>query len=167
MTLRRGLAAIAASLALAVGWHWWGSSEERAVRTRLDTLASVVNESPEEGLGVMTRAAALGNFFAADVVVELGEGTSPITGRSTLIGMATRLGRRAGQTKLRFDDVEVRFEGSRRDAADVTLTASFVRAATDVEPESLDAREFALEMARASDVWRIARVRAVDTLKSR
>ena len=50
-------------------------------------------------------------------------------------------------------------------AADVLLTASFVRRNISTGEESLDAREYALVMTKADGTWRIARITAIDTLR--
>jgi hypothetical protein len=50
-------------------------------------------------------------------------------------------------------------------AADVLLTASFVRRSISTGEESLDAHEYALVMTKADGVWRIARITAIDTLR--
>lgn len=166
MTFRRGVTLCALAAGLVAAWQLWPSSNERAVRARLDTLTAVANRAPGDGLAAVTWAAELGHFFTEDVVIDLGESSAPISGRSALIAMAARLGPRAGEAKLRLDDVAVAFDrGS--DVADVRLTASFVRPATATEAASLDAREFALELVRGSGGWQIARVRAVDTLQAR
>jgi hypothetical protein len=50
-------------------------------------------------------------------------------------------------------------------AADVLLTASFVRRTISTGDESRDAREFALVLAKADGIWRISRITAIDTLR--
>lgn len=166
MTFRRGAALVALAAGLVVAWQWWPSSDERAVRARLDSLTAAANRTPGEGLAAVTWAAELGHFFTEDVVVDLGEGSAPISGRSTLVGMTARLGPRTGEAKLRLDDVAVAFDRG-PGTADVRLTVSFVRPATVTEAASLDAREFALELVPGSDGWQIAHARAVDTLQAR
>jgi hypothetical protein len=153
-----------AVLGIALAWRTWGSSEERAVRQRLDALTADINTTAGEGLGAVAHAADLAGFFNDDVVVDLGEGASPIVGRATLVGMASRLQRRTAAFRLRFDDVGVRL-GPDGTTADVALTASFVQRADGTDDNTMDAREFALTMTKRSGVWRIARVTAVDTLR--
>ena len=110
-------------------------------------------------------AADIGSYFTDDVVVDFGEGAAPIVGRTTLVGMASRLQRRTAAFRLRFDDVGVRL-GTGRDDRGVTLTASFVRRAG-ASAGGIDGRAGV----RAGDdevgVWRIARVTGVDTLEVR
>jgi hypothetical protein len=145
------------------------SGDERAIRARLDGLVATVNANNGEGLAAMAHAAEIGGYFTDDAVVDLGEGTARIVGRSTLMGMAARLQPRAAAFRLRFDDVGVRVAPGGT-SADVTLTASFIQRATgpegeSPEGESMDAREFTLAMTRSSGGWQIARITAIDTLR--
>jgi hypothetical protein len=160
---RIALAAIVV-VGIVLAWRTWGSSDERAIRQRLGALTVDINRTTGDGLGAVAHAADLAGFFTDDVVVDLGEGTSPIVGRATLVGMASRLQRRTAAFRLRFDDTAVRL-GPDRTTADVALTASFVQRADGTDADSTDAREFALALTKQAGVWRIARVTAVDTLR--
>lgn len=164
LTFPRVAAALAVALCVFLVWQRWGSADERAVHSRLTALAADLNRPGGEGLAAVSRAAAIGDYFTEDVVVDLGEGTAPIVGRRTLVGMAARLERRTSDANVRFDDVGVKFDRG-AGLADVSLTASFARAADASGQGSIDAREFALEMTQASGNWRIARASAVDTLR--
>ena len=137
-----GLLAIAV-LGVVLAWRTWGSGEERAVRQRLEALTADINTTAGEGLGAVAHAADLASYFNDNVVVDLGEGASPIVGRATLVGMASRLQRRTAAFRLRFDDVGVRL-GPDGTTADVALTASFVQRGDGTDDNSMDAREFAL-----------------------
>jgi ketosteroid isomerase-like protein len=148
-------------LLLGAGCAWLG--DERAIRARLGDLADTINARASEGLGSVTRAAEISAFFTDDVVVELGEGSTPIQGRETLIGMAMRLQPRLSEFTVAFADVTVRVAEDGQ-SADVSLTAEFIRK----DPghrQSMDAREFKLTMRRDDGEWKIARMTAVDTLK--
>jgi hypothetical protein len=160
---RLGAVAIVAVCAF-VAWRTWPSNDEQVIRRRLDALTADLNMTVAEGLSTLARAADIGSYFADDVVVDLGEGAAPIVGRATLVGMASRLERRTSAFRLRFDDVGIRL-GPGATTADVTLTASFVQRSGADGAESMDAREFTLALVKASGVWRITRVTAVDTLK--
>ena len=165
MTTPTRIAALAvAAVCVVVAWQNWRSNDEQAVRRRLDALTADINTTVNEGLSTVVRAADIGSYFSEDVVVDLGEGAAPIVGRTTLVGMASRLERRTAAFRLRFDDVGVRVAPGAA-TADVTLTASFVQRDDAAGGESIDAREFTLALAKASGVWRIARVTAVDTLR--
>lgn len=144
-------------------WRRGSGGEEQAIRARLDGLSREVNASTSDGLGTAARAAAIGSFFTDDVVVDLGQGTPPITGRETLIGMAARLQPRTAAFRLELADIGIRMLPGAT-AADVTLTASFIRRSVTTGEESIDAREFSLALAKAGGAWRIARITAVSPL---
>ena len=157
-----GIVAVA-SLCAFFAWRAWRSDDEQVVRQRLQALTAEINSTVNDGLGTVARAADIGSYFTDNVVVDFGEGAAPIVGRTTLVGMASRLERRTAAFRLRFDDVGVRV-GTDGTTAAVTLTASFVQRAGDAG-ESMDAREFQIGMEKTSGVWRIARVTGVYTLR--
>ena len=153
---------IAAAIA---AWYFTRSADETAeVRRRLDALAASVNASTTDGRGPAARASEFGGFFSDDVEIDLGAGTTPIRGRTTLVSMAERLQPRTAAFKLKFEDVTV-VPNPSGTSADVHLTAEFIRRDLVSGGESLDAREFTLVMQRASNGWQIRQVTAVDTLK--
>jgi len=166
--LTRRFAVPAAVLAVLIGagvfaWSTRETSDEREIRSRLDTLRNEVNTSTKDGIGVALHAAQIGSYFTEDSVVELGEGAAPIKGRETLMGMVARLQPRTAAFRLDLDDVSIEMVPG--DAADVLLTASFTRRNISTGEESLDAREYALVMTKADNTWRIARITAIDTLR--
>jgi SnoaL-like domain len=144
-------------------WRSRETADERAIASRLETLRTEVNASTKDGLGTAARAAQIGSYFTDDAVVELGRGSPPITGRDTLMGMVARLQPRTAAFRMDLDDVSVDVVPG-GDAADVLLTASFVRRSISTGEESLDAHEYALVMKKAGGLWRIARITAIDTL---
>jgi hypothetical protein len=153
-------------LLLAGAMAWWSRAtpDERAINARLEALRNEVNSSTKDGLGTAARAVQIGTYFTDDAVVELGRGSPPISGRDTLMGMVARLQPRTAAFRMDLDDVSVDvLPGG--DAADVLLTASFVRRSITTGEESLDAREYALVMTKAGGLWRIARITAIDTLR--
>ncbi len=165
--VRRTAAAVLVALVAAgayAAWHGWYSDDEREIRAQLASLAAEFNASTTDGFGTVARAAQLGSYFSDDVVVDLGPGSALIEGRPTLVGMAARLQPRTAAFRVAIDDVgvEVTEEHHR---ADVTLTVSFIRRSITTGEESLDAREFALQMRRADGRWRIARATAVETFR--
>ena len=163
--VRGRLGAIALVVVLAIAavfaWRAWGG-EEAAIRRRLASLTTEVNSPAREGLGAVAHAADVGSYFTDDVRIELGPGTTPIEGRTMLIGMATRLQPRLAAYELVLDDVGVELTSDT--TADVQLTASFIKRSAPTE-DSSDAREFALKMSRADGTWRIARLSVVQTLR--
>jgi hypothetical protein len=165
MEARRGAISIVAVLAAAgVAWMVWPEGNEGKIRRELRALVAEANERAGDGLGTVAKAARLGSYFTSDIVVDFGPGTAPIEGRETLIGMATRLQPRTASLRVALEDVSVTMRPG--DAiADVTLTATFTRRDVSTGEETIDAREFALEVRQDAGEWRIARVTTVDTLK--
>jgi len=152
---------------LAVGaaayWFWWRTpAAEREVAGVFESLFAELNSGTTEGFGTVAHAARVGSFFTDGVVVELGQGTAPIQGRETLMGMVARLQPRTAAFAVELDDVSVEL----RDAihGDVTLTAVIRRRSAE-SGESIDAREFAAEVVNMGGGWKISRVIAVDTLR--
>ena len=134
------------------------------MRARLQAFVGHGQQQHRRRPGPEARGAQLGAFFTEDVDVELGQGAAPIHGRETIIGMAERLQPRTAAFRLKFEDVTVAMAPG-GEAADVHLTAEFIRRSITTGEESLDAREFTLGMRRVGGEWQIARVTAVDTLK--
>ncbi len=165
--MSRGWAAAAVALALGLvvffGWRALYPNDERLIRQRLSALLADVNTGGTGGLGTVARAAQLGSYFTQDVTVDQGEGTAPIVGRETLIGMAARLEPRTQAFRMKFDDVGVTLapDGS---TAEVVLTVSFIQRTAAAGDGSIDAREFAVGMTK-DGLWRIGRITAVDTIR--
>ena len=155
---------LVAAIAFAL-WAWttWWPSDERAIRRRLDALASAVNEAAPEGLGTITRAAGIGSYFTEDVVVDLAAGNTPIQGREALVGVAARLDPSSAGYTLEFDDVAV--DVGESGSASVRCAAMVTRTSRATGERTTDARELQLAMTKADGTWRIARVTAPDTLR--
>lgn len=147
-----------------LAWRSRATPDELAVRARLEALRNDVNSGTKGGIGVALHAAQIGNYFTDDVIVELGEGSQPIKGRDTLVGMIARLQPRTAEFRLELNDVTVEI-GPGNDAADVLLTATFTQPKSAAGDPSLDAREYALVMTKTQGTWRIARVTAIDALR--
>ena len=143
-------------------WSQWGTSDERQIRRQLHDLVAEFNGATTDG-GTVARAARIGQFFTAEVVVELGKGSPPIHGRETLMGMAARLQPRTAAFEASLDDVSVEPIGA--DRADATFTLLIRRRGFGSDEESLDAREFAAEFLRDGGTWRITHVQAIDTFR--
>ena len=154
----------AAVLVAAAAFWWWtsGSSDERKVRSLFYDFVEELNEGATGGFGTIAHIARLAEFFAPDVVVELGQGSPPIQGRETLLGMVSRLQPRTSAFIFEMDDVNVEFTSP--DHGEVTFTA-VIRRRSESGAESIDAREFADEVIRDGSRWRVIRVVAIDTLR--
>ncbi len=167
MNRRHAIRAIVVLALAAVAWFAWRgreSGDERAIRQRIESLRHEINTSTTDGLGTLAHAAQIGSYFTDDVTIELGEGATPIHGRDTVMGMAARLQPRTAAFRLELDDVGVEMVPG-AEAADVLLTASFLRRSVSTGEESRDAREFSLVCQKTAGTWRIARVTAIDTLR--
>jgi len=161
----RGLLALALVAAGYAVWRGREGDDERAIGARIEALRTEINtSSTTDGLGAIAHATQIGSYFTENMIIELGEGTSPIKGRDTLIGIAARLQARTAAFRLDLDDVSVEMVPGAR-AADVLLTASFVRRNPSTGEESRDAREFSVVCEKDAGTWRIARVTAIDTLR--
>jgi hypothetical protein len=145
-------------------WRTREGGEERTIRERIEALRTEVNASTVDGLGTAARASEIGSYFTEDAVVELGGGSVPIRGRETLMDMAARLQPRTAAFRLDLDDVGIEMVPGGT-AADVMLTASFVRRSISTGEESRDAREFAVVLVKTDGGWRISRITAIDTLR--
>jgi hypothetical protein len=145
-------------------WRTREGGEERTIRERIEALRTEVNASTVDGLGTAARASEIGSYFTEDAVVELGGGSVPIRGRETLMDMAARLQPRTAAFRLDLDDVGIEMVPGGT-AADVMLTASFVRRSISTGEESRDAREFAVVLVKTDGTWRISRITAIDTLR--
>ena len=161
--MRVARAAVAAILCLTLS-ACWARDEREVIRQRLDAFADAVNTGGGSGLaGAATHAIGLANFFTNDVVITLGDGSAPIRGRDMLISMAMRLQPRTAEYTLDFEDVNVQLLSDEQ-SAEVDLTAEFIRREPGAR-QSMDAREFKLQMRRDDGEWKIASVEAIQTLK--
>jgi hypothetical protein len=158
---RHATIAFAALAIAALAWFFWPESDERAIRRTLRAAAEEANTRTREGLESVAKAARIGAYFTDDVVVDLGKGAPPISGRQSVIGMAALVQAPSASVVVGLEDITVvkRPEG---EVADVTLTATVTRTAGE---RTIDAREFALEMRKEAGEWRIARVAVVATLR--
>ena len=166
MNRRAWVGAIALAVVVIAAYLTWralGTPEEREIKSRLQELAAEFNASTTDGLGTVARAARIGQLFTPDVVVELGQGSPPIHGRETLIGMAARLQPRTAAFVVELKDINVQLLDANR--AEAALTLVIRRRSIGSGEESLDAREFSSELRKDEGTWRLGRVVAIDTLR--
>lgn len=160
---RRIIAAAAAAVVVFLAWMFWWRSDERAIRRELANLAADANAPAGDGLGTVSWAAQLGTYFTEDVVVAITPETTPMTGRHSIVGMATRFRPRFAAHTVALDDVTVQ-QRAERGIADVRVTMTLTPSAGGSR-EPIDARELALEMKKDGGRWRISRVTGVDVLR--
>ena len=161
---RVGVMLALAAVATFAYWRTREGGDAQVIRQRIEALRTEVNASTMDGLGTAARAAQIGSYFTDDAIVDLGGGSPPIRGRETVMGMAARLQPRTAAFRLELDDVGIEI-GPDAEAADVLLTASFVRRVMSTGEESRDAREFALVLVKTDGAWRVSRITAIDTLR--
>jgi hypothetical protein len=161
---RHATIAFAALAIAALAWFFWPESDESAIRRTLRAAVEEANARTGEGLESVAKAARIGAYFTDDVVVDLGKGAPPISGRQTVIGMAALVQAPSASVVVGLEDITV-VKRPDRDVADVTLTATFTRTEVGTGERTIDAREFAVEMRKEAGEWRIARVAVVDTLR--
>lgn len=158
----RGRAAVVAAAAVAAAfltWFLW-PGETAAIDERLAALASDINRA---GLDAASHAERIGAHFTYDAQIDLGQGTAPIDGRETIVGMLTRLERRTAQFTVAFADVNVSAIGGA--TAEAGLTAEISSRGNGPRDTWMDAREFAVSFRKVGDEWLISRVRAVETIR--
>jgi hypothetical protein len=162
MALPASRTVVALAVAAAVAWtaYAYWPSEERRVRRRIASLEDVINETPTDGLGMVTRTAQLAAFFENDIVLDPGRGAGPIHGRERLLALASRAPNAGDDFAIRFLDVSVAVDGAQA-VVHLTATLRWIDARGE---ENVDAREAQLAL-RKSDDWRIARVTAVDAFE--
>lgn len=144
-----------------LAWRLW-PSETRRIRQKLDGIAAVVNEWPEDGIGQIARAAQLSRFVTDDVVLEPGRGAGVIHGRERLLALASRAPNAGGLYKIEFVDVSVELQDEQSATARLTATLSSRNAETG--EDNVDAREVELQLRRTDD-WRISRITLIETLE--
>jgi hypothetical protein len=162
-------AIVGLALAMLVSSCSWWQGDKALIIARLSALVEQMNAHGENGLGSLARAAQIGQFFTDDVIVELGRGSAPMTGRDTLMAMAARLEPRTSGFTVKLTDINVLVTPADQ-SADVNLTAEIIRKATATGAgaaagPSMDAREFTVIMRKVDGEWKVARLTAVDTLK--
>jgi hypothetical protein len=158
-----GLTVIAVAVIAVRAWRSWWPDDKRQIQNRLYAFADDFNESTTDGLGTVARAARLATYFTEDVVVELGQGSPPIHGRETLIGMTSRLQLRTSAFSLELLDVNVDLRPPAE--AEVRLTAAFRRLGGAGSEGSIEAQEMSLRMIKGNGEWRISHVATVEPFR--
>lgn len=156
---------VAGAGALAVATFLWWPSEERAVRRRLDALATALSVPANPGdLGRVTRVAELGRYFTPDVRVRASASGPEIASREALVGALATWTPPPGGWTIEFVDVQTTL-GADQASAQVHLTAKVSGRDARTGEATLDAREANVLLLKQSGDWLIARVDAVDTLQ--
>ena len=116
------LLVVGLAVLVALGW-WLFPSNARRVRTRFQTLATLVSTpSGELDLVRLARARKFGTMLAADVQVTFEERAVPLAGRDTLVVLVARPPEISGGLKAELTNITVQI------ASDGTHATSSARA---------------------------------------
>jgi hypothetical protein len=142
-------------------YRYW-PSDEREIRRHLSNLAEVLSSPGNESeVAHLTRVAALREYFAPEVKIQLGG--EQIVSREALMALVGRWTPPPGGVVVEFVDVTVTLAGDHQ-SADISLTAKASAGNSRNGESTVDAREAALEMRNADGDWVITSVEARETL---
>lgn len=147
---------IAAVLGAALFFAFW-PNEERVIRGRLDDVAAILSmQAGESELARMTRLSHLRDYLAPAVQVRYG--TQETESRDTVLAAVAQWGRSPEGLKVEFVDVQVTLDPDSRDAANAYFTAKITG------PDSVDAREAEVRLARLDGKWVVTSAETRETL---
>ena len=172
-SLRTGVALLAIAAAV-LGYRWW-SSDERAVRRQMASIAEALTVGPGEGsLGPVTRVATLRNALAPDIRVSGGpppagsdQGTGTrrppeVVGRDAVLALIGRWIPPPGGVTVQFVDMQVTVDDGGA-GAEVYCTATIESAGASGQP-NVDARELVVGFQKIEGDWLVSSVRVEETL---
>jgi hypothetical protein len=145
-----------------------GDSDERAIRSRMSSMAETLTVPEGEGeLGRMARVAALRTALAPDVRVSIdaarpgSPSSSDVAGRDAVLALVGRWAPPAGGVDVEFVDVQVTLDD---DGATATVYCTAKAASGNDDRPTVDARELTIGFAKIDGTWLITSVRPEDTL---
>ena len=140
----------------ALVYAFW-PNQERIIRGRLSDIASILSVPAHEAdLPRMERVAHLRDYLAPDVRVRYG--SQEATSRDMVLGALGQWGRSPDGGKVEFVDVQITLDPARADAASAYLTAKITG------PDSVDAREADVRLARLDGKWVVTGAETRETL---
>jgi SnoaL-like domain len=150
---------------------WWDGPESQIDRV-LDGIARrLAHDKPISGLGAASAAAGLQEYFAPDVVVELGPPFGPLTGRDAVVAAAARVISGTPGLDVDFVDRTIVLQPSvggtattQKDWAEVTCNVTSVTQDR-AGQQTRDAREVNLTMHIVEGRWVVARAKALSVLE--
>ena len=143
-------------------YRWW-SGPEGQIRRVLDEISEALgHDAPVTPLQTASRAAALRDLVASDIVISPGQPFSPIHGRDAVIGMAARISAGAESFEIEFVDVNITVASSGTSAM-VDLTVKVT--AHNRGQETVDAREVMMEFAYVDGQWVVKNAEAIPVLE--
>lgn len=166
-----GIAIVAIALAVA-GYRWW-SSDERAIRGQLSTVAAALSgTSGNDTFAEIGRLATLRRALAPDLHVSAGSAPAEaglgvgrpreIEGRDQALALISRWTSPPGGISVAFVDEQVTI-GSDRTRAQVYCTATVTSRGVSGE-RTIDARELTIGFTKVAGDWLVASVRSEETL---
>jgi hypothetical protein len=154
----------AALIGLAIwGWRVWFPSPQNAIRSRLLNLARTVSVEPGEGtIPRGLKAQNLGDYFTADVVINLevrGFDTRELQGRGELMQAVMGAMQHVRGLKVEFLDINVTL-----DAGNQSAMANLTGKATVEGEGDFRVQEFNFKLKKVDRTWLIYRIDTVKTL---
>jgi hypothetical protein len=154
----------AALVGLAIwGWRVWFPSPQNAIRSRLLNLARTVSVEPGEGaIPRGLKAQSLGDYFTADVVLNLevrGFDPRELQGRDELMQALMGAMQHVRGLKIEFLDINVTL-----DAGNQSAMANLTGKATVEGEGDFQVQEFNFKLKKVDRTWLIYRIDTVKTL---
>ncbi len=154
----------AALIGLAIwGWRVWFPSPQNVIRSRLLQLARTVSVEPGEGtIPRGFKAQSLGDYFTADVVINLdvrGFDTRELRGRDELKQAVLGAMQHVRGLKVEFLDIKVTLDAGNQSAA-----ANLTGKATVEGEGDFQVQEFNFKLKKVDRTWLISRIDTVQTL---
>ena len=145
------------------GWRVWFPGPQNAIRARLLKLARTVSVEPGEGaIPRGLKAQSLGDYFTADVVINLevrGFDTRELQGRDELMQAVMGAMQHVRGLKVEFLDINVTL-----DAGDQSAVANLTGKATVEGERDFEVQEFNFKLKLVDRTWLIYRIDTVKTL---
>jgi hypothetical protein len=174
------LLVVGLALLVALGW-WFFPSNARLVRTRFQTLATLVSvPAGEQDLARLARARKFGTMVTSDVEVtfdlpsrspasgdpaEAGEGAAPLTGRDTLVLLVARPPGVPGDIKADLADVAVQVASGGTQASS-TARARLTLTDPQTNKPSVEEHDVSLDWRKVDGEWLVAIARVGAALSS-
>ena len=154
----------AALIGLAIwGWRVWFPSPQNAIRSRLLNLARTVSVEPGEGtIPRGLKAQSLGDYFTADVVINLevrGFDIRELQGHDELMQAVMGAMQHVRGLKVEFLDINIT-----PDAGNQTAVANLTGKATVEGEGDFQVQEFSFKLKKVDRTWLIYRIDTVKTL---
>jgi hypothetical protein len=147
--------AVVVLVALVAGYRWWNNPERHIRRLLSDISSTLSHEQSETDLLTVAKVAALQNYLAPDVSIEMGA-APPLRGRQDAISMAARLRASSSQMRVQFFDPEIQLSG---DASGTTRVTVQVTTTDRGGQEVASAHVVMMTFVRADGRWVVASAR--------